>query len=782
MTQEEKQEATEEKKVTTEKMKGAVAREKAKRKEATTSNETMKGLRAWESRAYSALHNVLTTMSFTEIDEKWQKIHKERIENKYKIILLPTDQGVEEYRERKVKVASYCEYYTLISETKNTKAQNHTDLKIQFRCISLCLVKKLEVHEGDLYADIEPLPEQQIDKGDKTVTDLIKTIQAQFKEYVRHDPKVRVADIERIKNPKSIDNLILNVMLAACLDKLAQLKLLNELDPLKRLQILSSSLETRIFEQSTDKGTDLMTFYKRKIGELVVNADVKKQIYAELNRLDTYKNGPDRAKSIELLDRLLAFPWNIETEDNKDMKLAKKILDSSHYGMDKLKQRILDIIAVRKYATKQPPQILCLYGPPGVGKSTIAKSIAEALGKKFQAISLGGMTDPNELIGMFSAYIGAKPGRIIEAITKVGSNNCVLLLDEIDKIGKESHRGDPSAVLLEILDRNQNSTFKDSYLSIPTDISNVFFITTANELSDISPPLRNRLEILTLDGYSLNEKVHIVNNHILKKIKSEYGIEEDILKLSPETTASIIEQYTFESGVRQLENVIRELCRKVIAQHAIKNVPLKTVELDIKDVNQFIDDFYEEQENKAQEGEVGVVNKLVVTNGNIGKVARLEVVITEGKGEQIISDNIVGTAKATLKTVDGLLQYRAEEWKISKDIFSKNNIHVHKPEHEIRTDGSSGGIADVICILSAIKNIPVPHDIAFTGAITLKGRVLRIGGVKEKILAAQRSGMKTIVLPLANKKDIDKLPKDVSGDLKFKFVNDMTEVHKYIFG
>lgn len=702
-----------------------------------------------------------------------------RVDAHQQAVLLPTEYGIEEYRERGVKIATLCKY---------DKVERTEDgiFAVTFEGISLCLVKELKYDESSssYFVDVELLPQQPINQLNHDTRKLIATIQEQFKEYLKVSPSIRERTIEGIKNPTSIDHLVGYVVIGAKFDNDIQRSLVNERDPLKRLQILSSGLETRIFEQEAEKGRDLVAYYKHRLSGLVVDAEVKKRIYLELSRLrNLKKESSEYGNVIDWLDRILAFPWNAETEDNKDIKAATDILNNSHYGLEKLKQRILDIIAIQKYTKKQPPQILCLYGPPGVGKSTIAKSIAEALDRNYYAVSLGGSSKPEDIAGMKRYFIGAKPGKIVDGITQAGSKNCVLLLDEIDKIGRDQFHGDPSAALLGVLDRNQNDTFKDDYFDVPMDLSSVFFITTANDLSTIPPPLLNRLEVVTLDGYSLNEKVHITNNHLIKKVSSEFGLEQNIISLSPETIGKIIEQYTFESGVRQLENTIREIVRKHIAYKASSGSTLELVELAIEDINKMIEDAYEEEPNLAVKDEIGVVNKMAVLNGNIGSVSRLEAVITmSGKGEQIVSDNIIGTALSTFKTVAGLLRYRADEWQIPKEIFSDYDIYIHSPGEEKKHDGSSGGIADVICILSAIKNVPVPHKIAFTGAITLKGRILSIGGVKGKVLAAQRQRMKTIILPLANKKDVDKLPPDVIGDMEFKYFEDITDVYEYIFG
>lgn len=721
----------------------------------------------------------LTTRQVVKLNDTAKEKVQGKVATKQQVVLLPTEYGIEEYRERETRIASFCEY-AKFSELKGEESS------ISFNCISLCLVKDLRLEKANYTADIELLPEQPIEADNPVVSKLLATIQEQFKAYLKMDTSVPILAIEAVKTPHSIDHLLYGVVWGAKIDISTRRNLLNERDPAERLRILSRGLEVRIFEQEAEKGQNLVAYYKDKLNSLEIDNEIKKRIYVEMSRLKALPHSSSEyGNVIDWLDRILAFPWNTRTEDGKNLEAAKAILDSSHFGLDNLKQKILDIIAIQKYTQKQPPQILCLYGPPGVGKSTIAKSIAEALGKDFYSVSLGGTNKSEDIAGMKRFFIGAKPGKIIEGITQAGSNNCVLLLDEIDKMGSNQNNGDPAAVLLEVLDRNQNNAYKDNYFDIPMDLSNILFIATANDLSTISRPLLDRLEVLTLDGYSLNEKIKITTHYLIKKVAGEFGFEQDIISLSPETIGKVIEEYTFESGVRRLENIIREIIRKHIAYKASSSEPLEPIQLSIEDINKMVEDAYEEEPNLAQEGEIGVVNKMSasIANGNIGSVSRLEVVLTKGgKGEQIVSDNIIGTALSTFKTVAGLLRYRAEEWQIPEDIFSEFDIRIASPEEERTHDGSSGGIADTICILSAIKQVPVPHTIAFTGAVTLKGRILRIGAVKAKVLAAQRHKIRTIVLPLGNKKDVDELPLDVVDNMEFRYFDNMTDVYDYIFG
>ena len=746
-------------------------------------NEKLSGVETYTSITVPFLVYRENTRVWTNPATEFVQEATESARKKQKVVVLPLIYGFEEFMDRETRIATLCEVD--YAEFQGAKLEDgESELRVTFKPLQRCIVKKAW-HRTDTdvtYSDVELLPEQKLDFENEEIQRLFIDIDEQFKKYMMH-AFVSVYDIQDVRKSKTIDELIAKLDNCMEFDDFAKNKLINELDIVKRMQVLLKAVEVATYEKEAEKGEDIVLYYKEKLDKLEIASEIKKQIYKEISRLKTREEtNDDRGRVINWLDRVFSFPWNTETEDNKDLQIAKEILNDSHYGMDKLKRRILDLIAVRKFATKQPPQILCLYGPPGTGKSTIAKSIAMALSKKFASISLGGMSDPMELSGMFTSYLGAKPGQIIERVTYTGSKNCLVLLDEIDKIGRFTDRGDPSAVLLELFDRNQNNMFKDCYMNIPMDLSNVFFITTANDLSTISDPLLSRLELIEIEGYSLNEKVHIVRNHMLRKIlKGEFGLDDKLISISKETIEKVIEQYTFESGVRQLENIIREICRKCIASQALLADSLVPTELTIKDINILAEDFHEPEEIIALEGEIGVVNKMVVYNNGIGKIKRMEAVVTEGKGEQIISDNIIGTAKSTIKTVMGLLQYRAKEWQIPNDFFSKHDIHLHVPVHEIQTDGSSGGVADVVCVLSAIKNVAIPHTIAFTGAISLKGKIMRVGGVKEKVLAAQRSGIKIVVLPLSNKKDIEKLSSDISGDLEFKYFEEMTDVYDYFF-
>ncbi len=731
-----------------------------------------KGLNAIAMQSVATLVSVVSTIPYNNVIEERVKVYQDKVNNKDDIVIIPTEYSIEHYREKEEKIASYCEYTSVNYDKENQK------LDVGFICKNRCKIVNLDIKNGSIYVDIELIDRQPfLPEHEKIKSEIFE----RFKEYLKYDI-INVATIEAVKNANDIDCLIKEIAIACKFDVQTKRKLLEELDASKRLEILKSELETRIYEQKSDKGQNIFLYYKNKINELNLSAEVKRIAYDELTRLKNTRPGQgEYGNIVDWLDRLVALPWQTVKEENKDIEYAKRMLDETHYGMEKLKQKILDYIALRIVSGKNQSQIMCLYGPPGVGKSTIVKSIAKALNKDFFNFSLGGVSVSEEINGMKRFFVGAKPGRIMEGVTQAGSKNCIILLDEIDKMSSQSNRGDPYSVLLEILDRNQNAEFKDRYFDVPFDLSQVMFIATANDISAVPDPLKNRMEIINIEGYSLNEKVHIAKEYILKKALREIGVDENLVTIQDKTIQTIIEDYTFESGVRQLERALSEICKKYLISLQMKNMPIVPKEISLEEAREFLgEDYYEEDYNLALEGEVGVVNKLSVS-GPTGSVSRLEIALVKGNGEQILSDNLVGTAKWTFKTVFGLVKSRCKEWGIDPSVFESNNFYIHSPHHAISHDGPSGGVADVLCLISAIKEIPINHKYAFTGEISLKGKVLAIGGIKEKLLAAQRNKIETVVVPLSNKKDIDKLSNEIIGDMKIKYVDNIDEAYEFVF-
>ena len=740
-------------------------------------NMVIKKVKAFCRRDVSTLVDVMTSLTYSDVKPEKYESYVKSVEEKEKIVIVPVEYSLEHYKEKSIQIASFCQMHTIkIVEENNEK--NLKKVTIGYKCINRCKILKVDIVDDVILVDVELLDRQQFDEN---LLKLKYTIFDRFKTYLKYD-YVSVFDVEYVKTATDVDQFIKEIVLACDYDVGAKRKLLGELDAEKRLKVLLDELETKIFEKISDKGKDIFTYYKNKINELELESGVKRQIYDELVRLKTIKETQSEyGNIIDWLDRVLKLPWNTFKEENNDIEYAKKMLDETHYGMNKLKQKILDYIVLRIVSGKNPSHLLCLYGPPGVGKSTIVKSIAKALNKDYFSFSLGGVSHPEEINGMKRYYIGAKPGRIMEGISHAGSKNCIILLDEIDKMTVYGNRGDPYSVLLDILDRNQNAEFKDRYFDIPFDISNVMFIATANSLKTIPEPVLNRLEIITIDGYSLNEKLHIAKQYILPKTLKEIGVSDGLISFDDKTLQTLIEDYTFESGVRQLERMITEIAKKYIVSKYLDSKDLENTVISLEQAREYLgDDFYEEEYNVAVEGEVGVVNKMAV-RGPSGAITRLEIALVKGDGEQILSDNIVGTAKWTFKTVFGLLKSKADTWGIDTKVFEENNFYIHSPHHSISNDGPSGGVADVICLISAIKEQPVNHKVAFTGEISLKGKVLAIGGMKEKLLAAQRNKIETVVIPLQNKKDVEKLSDEIVGSMNIKYIDNIDEAYDFVF-
>ena len=472
------------------------------------------------------------------------------------------------------------------------------------------------------------------------------------------------------------------------------------------------------------------------------------------------------------LDWLTSVPWSIESKNNVDIKAAEKILDEDHFGLEKVKERIVEYLAVHKLTQKMKGPILCFAGPPGVGKTSIGKSIARALGRKFVKVSLGGIRDEAEIRGHRRTYVGALPGRIIQGVKDAGTKNPVFMLDEIDKVGAD-FRGDPSSALLEALDPEQNNQFSDHYLEVPFDLSNVMFITTANILDTIPPALRDRLEVINFSGYTHDEKFKIAKNFLIKKQMENHGLTEKSVELSDGAIRFVIEHYTREAGVRSLERQIATLFRKVAKQIAEgKNKKMRITE---KLVPKLLGPIKISATLVEQKDEVGVATGLAWTEAG-GDILFIEVALMPGKGQLILTGQLGDVMKESCQAAMSYIRARAHTLGLPENFYQKIDVHVHVPEGSVPKDGPSAGIAITTAIVSALTKIAVNRKVGMTGEITLRGRVMEIGGLKEKVIAAHRAGLKTIVLPKENKKDLEDIPKEVIEDLKFVFVSHLDEV------
>lgn len=525
-----------------------------------------------------------------------------------------------------------------------------------------------------------------------------------------------------------------------------------------------------------DEGGDFL----KKIDLLNVSDDIKEKLKKDVKRLNRMQaSSPEAAIMKNYLDFVTELPWGVLTEDNDSLENAKKVLDEDHYGIKKVKERLIESLAVRKLSPETKSPIICLYGPPGVGKTSIARSIARAMNKKYVRLSFGGVRDEAEIRGHRKTYVGAMPGRIINSIHSVGSSNPVFLMDEIDKMAAD-YKGDPASALLEVLDPEQNVNFRDHYLELPFDLSKVLFITTANSLDPISAPLLDRMELIEMSGYTEDEKLEIAKRHIIKKSMKENGIEDGWVSVSDSAIKEIISKYTRESGVRKLEQRIGQIMRKV-AVVFVENRNAPCVKVTKSNLEKFLGKPTYNELAVRQEDKVGVANGLAWTSVG-GTMLEIEGVLIPGKGNIQLTGNLGKVMEESAKTAFSYVKTVAASYGVSLDIFKDNDVHVHAPEGAIPKDGPSAGITMTSVILSAVTGMPIKHDVAMTGEISLVGDVLPIGGLKEKTLAALRNGMKKVVIPYDNKKDYEELPDVVKRNLEFTFAKTYSDVYPVVFG
>lgn len=515
---------------------------------------------------------------------------------------------------------------------------------------------------------------------------------------------------------------------------------------------------------------------RQKIEAAKMPKEVEEKAIKELSRLMKMPPfNPEASYLRTYLDLLVELPWSKKTDDKIDLKTAEKTLNADHYGLPKVKERILEYLAVQKQVGKLRGPILCLAGPPGTGKTSIGQSIARALGRKFVRVSLGGLKDEAEIRGHRRTYVGAMPGRIIQGIQNAGVKNPVFMLDEIDKIGMD-FRGDPSAALLEALDPQQNYNFSDHYLEVPFDLSDVFFIATANTLDSIPPALRDRLEIIEFAGYSEEEKFHIAKNFLLPKLYADHGLNKKQLSFNDSAIGDVIQKHTREAGVRDLERQLATVVRKYTKQ--VVEAPSKKPMIISRDVlHKYLGPVKYTHQMAEKKDEVGVVTGLAWTPVG-GEVLSIEVAKVPGKGRLIITGQLGAVMKESARAALSFARSYAAKKGIKEDLI-KNDVHIHVPAGATKKDGPSAGIAMTTALISLFLGKPVRKEVAMTGEVTLRGKALEIGGVKEKTLAAHRAGIKKVLLPWENKKDMEDIPKSVRKDIKFEFVKDMDDVLKH---
>ena len=573
--------------------------------------------------------------------------------------------------------------------------------------------------------------------------------------------------------------LILRILLEEIellkIEKKIALKVKKSMNKVQKDYYLREQLKAIQKELGEDEDIDSeVEEYRKKLQKLKIPKESKEKISKEIDKFSKLSPmAPDSAVSRNYLETIFSLPWNKETKDKLDIKRAEEILNNEHYGLDKVKERIIEYLAIRKLSKTLKGPILCLVGPPGVGKTSIAKSIANSLDRKFVRISLGGVRDEAEIRGHRRTYVGAIPGRIIYGVKEAKTKNPVFLLDEIDKMASD-FKGDPSAAMLEVLDPEQNKDFVDHYLETPFDLSKILFVTTANTLSTIPRPLLDRMEVIELSGYIEEEKLNIAKKYLLPKQIKEHALKEDFVKIDDETMSEIINSYTREAGVRGLERTLATICRKS-ARKYVEDESLEEVVITKNNIEEYLGKQKVRHQVAGKKPEVGVVTGLAWTAVG-GETLTTEVNVLKGKGQIVLTGKLGNVMKESAQTGISYIRSIADKFNVDPDFYKENDIHIHLPEGAVPKDGPSAGITMALAVLSALTNRPVRNDVAMTGEITLRGRVLAVGGVKEKLIAAHRAGIKKVLLPQECEADLDEIPQKVKDEMEFVLVSHMDEV------
>ena len=516
-----------------------------------------------------------------------------------------------------------------------------------------------------------------------------------------------------------------------------------------------------------------LSSFREAIFNLRASDEVKEKLFKECDRLEKYSShSPEAAVSRNYIETCISLPWDNMKEENADISKSRKTLDNDHYGLEKVKKRILEYLSVRVLAPDIKGQIICLVGPPGVGKTSVARSIAAATGRDYVRISLGGVKDEAEIRGHRKTYIGSMPGRIISAMQQAGSSNPLVLLDEVDKLSSD-YKGDPTSALLEVLDPEQNSTFRDHYIELPFDLSRVMFITTANIEANIPDPLRDRMEIIELGSYTAEEKFHIAKKHLIPKQIKRHGLTAGKMRITDKALRLIIEGYTREAGVRALEQKIAAVCRKA-AMEVVENGAEK-ISVKPEDVEEFLGTRRFKADNMIKENEIGVVNGLAWTSVG-GDMLEIETAVLKGSGKLELTGSLGDVMQESAKAAVSYIRSKADTLPLNGNFYKENDIHIHVPEGATPKDGPSAGVTIATSLVSALTGVKVRKDVAMTGEITLRGRVLPIGGLKEKSMAAYRAGIKTVVIPYDNVSDLDEVDEAVKEKITFRPVRTVDEV------
>lgn len=674
--------------------------------------------------------------------------------------------------------------------------------------------KILDIEESDyLSAKIEIINEEALGEQDTEQEALVRTIAELFEKYAGLNPRITDEVLYGILNLKDsiemmdiiIGHIVLEVekkqAILECLD--IRERMYKTIEVLKaEIEILSMQKEIIskvkanieqsqkeyflreqikvIQEQLGDKDglqADIEK-YEEKIKSLILPKEVEEKLRKEIRKLkNTPSSSPDNGNIKTYIETVLELPWDISTKENLDLRKASQILSKEHYGLEKIKERMIEYLAVRKLSKETISPILCLVGPPGVGKTSIAKSIAHATGRNYVRISLGGVRDEAEIRGHRRTYVGAIPGRFVYGLSEAKSNNPLMLLDEIDKMASD-FKGDPAAAILEILDSNQNSTFKDHYLEVPVDLSEVLFIATANSLNGIPRPLLDRMEIIEVSSYTALEKLEIARKYLLPNQLEKHHVAKAQIKISKANMLYIIEHYTKEAGVRGLERTLANICRKVARDIVEKDVA--SVQITPAKLREYLGAPFFEYDEKNQSAEVGIVRGLAWTSVG-GDTLSIEVNCMKGKGQLELTGKMGDVMKESAKAAVSYIRSKASELGVQEDFYMHRDMHIHIPEGAVPKDGPSAGITMATALISALTGKAVRADLAMTGEITIRGRVLPIGGLKEKLLAAKRAKIKTIIVPAQNRKNVEELEAYIVEGLEIIYATTMDDVLKHAF-
>lgn len=565
------------------------------------------------------------------------------------------------------------------------------------------------------------------------------------------------------------------------IEKEIDLKVKQGIDESQKEFILREKIKTIKEELGDTNSKDIeIDIIKEKISNLNIPQKVEERIENELKKYELLSSlSPETSVVKNYIDWLVSLPWNTYTEDNKNLKEVKEKLDKTHYGLEKIKKRIIEHLAVKQMSSDIKSPIICLVGPPGVGKTSLANSIAKAINRNFVKISVGGINDEAEIIGHRKTYLGSSPGRIIQMMKKAKSSNPVFLIDEVDKMTKDI-KGDPASALLEVLDPEQNKTFSDNYIEEEFDLSKVMFILTANYLENIPEELRDRLEIININGYTEYEKLDICKKHIIKKSLKEHGLTKELINFSDEVILKIIRNYTKEAGVRELTRQIDTVIRKIVTSIVVNNIKVNELNITLDNLEQYLGKEKYHVSNINNDSKVGVVNGLAYTNYG-GDVLPIEVTYFKGNGELKLTGSLGNVMKESALIALDYIKSNAKKFDINYDKLVQNDIHIHVPEGAIPKDGPSAGIALTTALISAFTDKLVSSKLAFTGEITLRGEVLKIGGLKEKCVGAYRNNIEKIIIPYGNESDLDEIPKEIKEKIKFVTVKNYEEVSKEVW-